>query len=51
VITREHVIDEIKRTAAENGGTPLGRARTKAEAGIRDYDWLRYWARWGDAVA
>lgn len=46
---RETIIAEIKRTAAENGGKPLGRARFQAETGIRPIDWMRYWSRFGDA--
>jgi hypothetical protein len=44
-------LGEIKRTAAENGGEPLGRQRFFHETGIRQTEWLgKYWARWGDAV-
>ena len=51
VITRTHVLAEIKRTAAENGGKPLGFRRFEAETGIRETDWLgKHWARWNDAV-
>lgn len=50
-MTKHHIIDEIRRTAAENGGTPLGVKRFFTETGIRQDDWLgRYWIRWGDAV-
>ena len=49
LITREHILDEIKRTAAENGGMPLGRERFVKEIGIKVYDIGRYWARWSDA--
>lgn len=49
---REHILAEIRRTAAANGGKALGQARFHAETGIRSADWRgRYWARWGDAVA
>lgn len=49
--TREEIIAEIQRTAAANGGKPLGRLRFATETGIREHDWRgRYWARWNEAV-
>jgi len=48
MITREHIIAEIARTA-ENG-KPLGRARFAAATGIREADCERYWPRWSDAT-
>ena len=48
---RQHIIDEIKRTAAANGGAPLGVARFLQETGIKVTDWEgRFWVRWGDAL-
>jgi hypothetical protein len=48
---REHIIAEIKRTAAANGGKPLGKGRFETETGIGRNDWYgKYWARWGDAL-
>lgn len=48
---REHILSEIRRTARENGGVPLGRARFLAATGIREADWLgKHWARWSDAI-
>lgn len=48
MISREEILNEIKRTAKLNDGKPLGRLRFFAETGIKDYDWGRYWARYGD---
>lgn len=49
---REHIVSEIRRTAATNGGKALGKSRFAAETGIREADWRgRYWARWSDALA
>jgi hypothetical protein len=50
-MTRQHILDEIRRTAKENGGVPLGRDRFEQETGIRYTEWWgRLWSRWGDAV-
>jgi len=47
---KQHILDEIKRTAEENGGEPLGRGRFRKETGIRVSDWCGiYWSKWGDA--
>ena len=49
---RQHIVAEIARTAEQNGGAPLGRARFFQETGIRETDWSGiYWARWSDALA
>jgi hypothetical protein len=50
-VNKQHILDEIKRTAAVNGGAPLGRERFFGEIGIKLSDWLgKFWARWGDAI-
>jgi hypothetical protein len=49
-MTRDEILDEIRRTAAANGGVPLGRGRLEQVTGITEYDVGRYWARYGDAV-
>lgn len=50
-MNKQHVLAEIKRTAQENGGAPLGWKRFFSETGIRYHDWFgKYWSRWGDAV-
>ena len=45
------ILDAIKRTCHENGGSPLGQRRFTEETGIPVSAWRgKYWARWGDAV-
>lgn len=51
-MSKEHILREIKRTAQENGGIPLGRLRFFRETGIKESDWKgKFWARWNDAVS
>ncbi len=51
IVTKAHILDEIKRTADANGGQPLGRQRFYAEIGIKEADWSgRYWVRWSEAL-
>jgi hypothetical protein len=50
-VNKQHILDEIKRTAAANDGAPLGVARFFQETGIKATDWEgRFWVRWGDAL-
>ena len=50
-MTKDHIIQEIIRTAKENGNNVLGRQRFENETGIKLSDWLgKYWAKWSDAV-
>jgi len=49
-MNKEYILREIKRTAEENGGIPLGRQRFTNETGIKITDWQgKYWAKWSDA--
>jgi hypothetical protein len=36
---KQHILDEIKRTAKENNGIPLGTQRFFKETGIKTTDW------------
>ena len=48
---KEHILDEIRRTAVANGGKALGHREFGKATGIKENDWSgRYWARWSDAV-
>jgi hypothetical protein len=47
---KAHILSEIKRTAAKNGGIPLGIDRFREATGIRKEDWYGvFWAKWTDA--
>jgi len=48
---KEHILEEIQRTAEANGGKVLGHREFFNATGIKETDWSgRYWARWSDAV-
>jgi hypothetical protein len=51
MMDKQFILSELKRVAAENGGTAPGSQRFAQETGIQRTDWLgKHWARWGDAV-
>jgi hypothetical protein len=45
---REEILAEMKRTAEENDGRPLGNAKFEQATGIGEYEWQRYWPRLSD---
>ncbi len=50
-VSRDDILQEIRRTAASNGGKPLGRLAFFTETGIRESDWRgRFWARWNEVL-
>lgn len=49
---RQHIIDEIRRLAKENGGQPPGQRSFEAQCGISRHSWYgTYWSKWGEALA
>lgn len=51
MLTRDFILAEIRRTAEENGGVPLGRRLFAELTGIREADWFgKLWANWGSAL-
>lgn len=49
MLTKEHILSEIRRTASK--GVALGKERFQKETGIKESDWSGIlWTRWGDAV-
>ena len=49
---KEHILAEIRRTAEQNGGVPVGRMKFQSETGISETDCIgRYWTKWSEALA
>ena len=50
-MNKQHILEEIIRTAAKNSNVALGKERFLQETGIKESDWCgKFWARWSDAV-
>ena len=50
-LDKQHILNEIKRTAEVNGGVALGRERFQKETGIKQSDWYgKYWIKWNDVI-
>lgn len=48
---KNFIINEIRRTAETNGGSPFGRQKFFEATGIKETDWSgKYWVRWSEAV-
>jgi len=51
-MNKHHILREIKRIVAANGGKPPGRQVFERETGIREHEWYPdLWLRWGEAQA
>lgn len=48
-MTKEDILEAIRRTAETNGGVPLGKGRFERETGIKEYDCLKFWRSFGEA--
>jgi hypothetical protein len=51
LVDKQHILNEIKRTAESNRGVALGMQRFQTETGIKVSDWYgKYWVKWSDAT-
>jgi len=51
MVDKNHIIDEIVRTAKQNNGVALGVQRFEKETGIRKPDWFpAFWKNWSEAI-
>lgn len=47
---RDFILNQMRITAVENGGVPLGRLRFESAIGIKEHNWTKFWARYSDLV-
>lgn len=47
--SKEQILAAIRRLTSESGAPP-GKQRFESEFGVRQHEWEKYWARWGDAL-
>ena len=50
MVSKENILIEIRRIASQQGGSPPGKQRFESETSVREHEWGKYWARWGDAL-
>lgn len=51
-MTKDRILAEIRRLAAESAGVPPGQEKFSATTGIGKAEWYgKHWARWSDAIA
>jgi hypothetical protein len=49
-VSKEFIIQEIKRISSENGGKTCGKTRFMSETGISEHNIFKYWDIWSDAI-
>lgn len=50
-VSKEEILQQVRHTAAENGGKPLGRLAFFTATGIKESDWRgRFWVRWNEVL-
>jgi Meiotically up-regulated gene 113 len=49
-MNKEDILKELRRTAKENGGVPLGHERFEKETGLKAYNWMSYWQKFSEAL-
>lgn len=48
-VTKQYILEAIRRTTKDNGGIPLGRNRFQKETGINEYECQKFWSSFGKA--
>jgi hypothetical protein len=49
-MTKQHILQEIKRIALANGGKAPCRDAFYNATSINESDWAKYWPRWSEAI-